>query len=262
MPMAHPIPPDDPAPPASLLARAGSLLGTSTLAALVGSIPATTRVAPFANNALGAWIALGASALAPMVVGVAIARAAREGARTAAGPDSHLVGWAVATWAMTTFLALSTFGALLRATTHHHGLAGVTFAIGGVAIGGALALVVRRLLHIARSAPLLGRSALASSLTAVLVCTIFVVIVRVGQSGVAERAPGTIVDGLAFAIAAAALSRQTFARVPWLAVTGLPLALGLLALGWALVSREPALLEAIRTHAPLFAPMAALARTG
>ena len=60
--------------------------------------------------------------------------------------------WGVATWAMATFLALASLGAFLRATTHHHGLAGVTFAIGGLAVGGALALVVRRLMQMARGA--------------------------------------------------------------------------------------------------------------
>jgi hypothetical protein len=163
---------------------------------------------------------------------------------------------------MTTFLALSGFGAVLRATTHHHGLAGVTFALGGLAIAGALALVVRRLMHIARSASVLRRSAFVSSVVAILGCAIFVVLFRVGRDGLAEHTPAAIVDGLACAIAVAALSRQTFARVTWLALGGLPLALGLVALGWALLSRDPALLEAIRAHAPLFAPMAALARSG
>jgi hypothetical protein len=263
MPTAPP-PPDDAPPTASLLARTGSLVGAGALAALLGSIPAAARVAPFAGGPVGAWITLGACALGPMIVVVAFARTAREGARTAAGPDSHLVGWAVTIWAMTTFLALAAFGALLRATTHHHGLAGVTFALGGLAIGAALALVARRLMHMARAAEPLGRSALVSSLFAVLVCTIFVVVVRVARAreGSADLAPAAVVDALAFVIAAGALSRRTFARVTWLAVGGLPLSLGILALGWALLSREPALLDAIRAHAPLFAPMAALARVG
>jgi hypothetical protein len=150
----------------------------------------------------------------------------------------------------------------LRATTHHHGLAGVTFAIGGLVIALALALVSRRLRQLALATSLLGRSALVSSSTAVLACTVFVVLFRVARGGAAERAPSAIVDGLACVIAVSALSRQTFARVTWLAVAGVPLSLGLAALGWALVQREPALLEAIRAHAPLFAPMAALARAG
>jgi hypothetical protein len=241
-------------------------VGAGALAALVGSIPATARVAPvIVGNALGAWIALSACAIVPMTVAVALARAVRVGARTAAGPDSQLVGWAVATWAMTTFLALAAFGAFLRATTHHHGLAGVTFALGGLTIGGVIAVVARRLMHIARAADPLGRAALASCVIAVLVCTLFVVVVRVARTEDAAGlalSPSALVDALAFVIAAGALSRRTFAQVTWLAVAGLPLCLGVLALGWALLSREPALFEAIRAHAPLFAPMAALARAG
>ena len=106
-----------------------------------------TRDSPF-----GAWITLGACATLPAIAAVALARAAREGARTVSGPDASLATWGVATWAMATFLALASLGAFLRATTHHHGLAGVTFAIGGLAVGGALALVVRRLMQMARGA--------------------------------------------------------------------------------------------------------------
>ncbi len=59
------------------------------------------------------------------------------------------------------------------------------------------------------------------------------------------------------------LSREPFARAAWLSLAGFPLALGVLALGWALLGREPALVESIQAHAPLFARaairMAALA---
>jgi len=41
---------------------------------------------------------------------------------------------------------------------------------------------------------------------------------------------------------------------------GFPLALGVLGLGWALLTHDPGLLDAIRAHAPLFARIAELAR--
>jgi hypothetical protein len=260
MPTARPPPPQPESPPASLLARLGSLLGAGTLAAVLGSIPATARVAHDAGGPLRAWVALSACALVPLVGAVAFARTAREGARAVAQDDAPLIPWAIATWAMTTFLALAAYGALLRATTHHHGLAGVTFALGGLAIGGALALVVRRIMHLARAADPFARSALVSIIIAVLVCTIFVVVVRVARAGAAEVPSASLVDAVAFVIAAGALSRQTFARITSLAVVGFPLALGVLGLGWELLSHDPGLLDAIRAHAPLFARIAELAR--
>lgn len=253
-----PPPPDSP-PAAPFLARAGSLLGSATLATLLGSVPAAVRVAEAGGAPLRAWVALGACALVPMIALVAFARSAREGARTIAGPDAPLVTWGIATWAMTTFLALAAFGAVLRATTHHHGLAGVTFALGGLAIGAALALVTRRLMQMARGADPWGRAALLTGVVGTLLCAIVVVVIRVAHAGGTEPLSGMLVDALAFVIAAGALSRQTFARVTWLALGGPPLALGLLALGWALLARDPALFEAIRLSAPLFARIAAFA---
>lgn len=249
-------------PPAPLLARVGSLLGAASLATLLGAIPAAVRVAHVrpGDSPLEAWIALAACAMAPIVALVAFGRSAREGARSIAGGEAPLVLWGVATWAMTTFLALAAFGALLRATTHHHGLAGVTFAFGGLAIGASLALVTRRLMQMARGADPWGRAALLGGVIAALLVAILVVIVRVAHAaGGEELLSDTLVDALAFVIAAAALSRQAFARVTWLAILGPPLAIGLLVLGWALLARDPALVEAIRVSAPLFARIAAIA---
>jgi choline-sulfatase len=257
--MQTPLPEDAP-PEVPLLVRIGSLAGTGTLAALLGAVPAATRVGPVAGGILSAWIALGASAILPLIAVVAFAQAAREGAKSVAGGDAPLVTWAAATWAMTTFLALAAWGALLRATTHHHGLAGVTFALGGLAIAAVLALLVRRMMQMARAAEPWWRAALVASVVLVLVGALFAVLIRVVRAGGTEVPPAAVIDLLAFTIAAGALSRQTFARVTWLAVSGFPIALGVLGLGWALLTREPSLLDAIRAHAPLLAPMAALAR--
>ncbi len=253
-------------PPAPFPARVGSFHGAANLAALLGSVPAATRVAHDGGGALRAWIGVSGCALGPMIAVVAFGRTAREGARSIAGDEAPLVTWAIATWAIATFLALAAYGALLRATTHHHGLAGVTFAIGGLAVGAVLALVVRRLTQMARDADPWGRTGLVVCVMGALLCALFTVIVRVARSAGGEVPPATLVDVLAFLVAGGALSRRTFARVTWLTIVGLPLALGTVALGGALLSREPALVDAIRTHAPLFGRiatrMAALAGAG
>jgi choline-sulfatase len=264
MPSFRPPPGEDPPPPEPLGARAGSLLGAATLAAMLAAIPATVRVAPLAPpscGALGAWLALAACALLPSVAAVAIVRGAREGTRTLAGDDAALAVWAVAAWAMTSFLALAAYGALLRATTHHHGLAGVTFAIGGVAIGAVLALVVRRLTAAARAADPWGRAALLAASLVALGAALAVVAIRVARAGGVEPLldRAAFVDLVAFLVAVGGLSRRAFVRIPGLARGGLPLALGVLALGGALLARNPLLLDAIRERAPEMAPLAALA---
>jgi len=258
MPTDSPSPAEEP-PRTPLLAQAGSLFGAATLAALLGSVPAAVRVARDGGGVLRAWIGLAACALPALTVVVGFARSAREGARSILADDeAPLVTWAIAIWAMTSFLGLAAYGALLRAKTHHHGLAGVTFALGGLAIGGALALVARRLMHMARDADPFGRAALVISVVASLLCALLTVVVRVASVGDGALPSSTLIDAIAFVIAAGALSRQSFVRVASLAVGGIPLALGVLALGWALLSQEPALVEAIRVHAPLLARIAAL----
>jgi choline-sulfatase len=243
-----------PAPP--LPAQLASLLGAATIAALLGAVPATVRVAHDGGGPLRAWIGVSASALVPMIVLVGFARSAREGARSITGDEAPLVTWAIGAWAIATFLALAAFGAVLRATTHHHGLAGVTFAMGGLVVGGAMALVVRRLTQMARDADPWGRTGLVVCVMGALVCALLTVVIRVARSGGAEVPPATLVDVIAFVVAGYALSRQAFARIGWLSVSGIPLAVGVLALGWSLLSREPPLVEAIRAHAPLLGAMA------
>src|ERR1700729_3705333 len=65
MPTDPPSSQDTPAAP--FLARAGSLLGVATLAALLGSVPAAIRVAHEGGGPLRAWMGLGAWAARAMV---------------------------------------------------------------------------------------------------------------------------------------------------------------------------------------------------
>ena len=84
-----------------------------------------------------------AAALAPMVAAVVILRGAREGLRAFGGKGGELRAYGVGLWSASLLVLLSFFGSSLRSTTHHHALAGVTFAFGAVvfAVGSALACV-------------------------------------------------------------------------------------------------------------------------
>src|SRR6202042_1491313 len=68
-------------------------------------------------------------------------------------PAALSTGLAVASvWALASFGALAALGAFLRATTHHHGLAGVTFAAAGVSVSALVAVFATRIVGWARAA--------------------------------------------------------------------------------------------------------------
>ncbi|HEY2510907.1 MAG TPA: hypothetical protein VGI39_08630 [Polyangiaceae bacterium] len=251
----HSMPPDG-EPPPSLFARVGSLLGVAALVALVSTVPAVTRVGP-ATGWLAAWLGLASCSLVPALLALAVLRGAREGTRAFPEHDPPMILWAASVWAMTVFLLLTGLGALLRATTHHHGLAGVTFAVGAVVVAAGVALVVRRLTAIARGMEPWNRAALLAVLLVVLFGALAVVGIRVARSSSAVPLPSPtlVVDALAFFIAVVALSRTAFQRVPGLATIGIPLAAGVLLVGGALLSSNPELAQTIRTEAPQFAPL-------
>jgi hypothetical protein len=230
------------------------LLGAGTLAAVACVMPGALRVAAAGASGAAAWVALAACATIPATIAVAVARGARDGARAIASDDAALAGWTVLAWLLATFIALSAFGALLRATTHHHALAGVTFALGGVAVAAFLALVVRRLAAIARGCDALMRSAILGTTIVALAAASLLVVLRAARSsgdlGLPSWTGDAVVDALAFAIATAFASRPAVTRAPWIARLGVPLALGVVGLGLALLTRDPTLVEAVRAHAP------------
>jgi len=243
--------------------RAGSLLGAGTIAAVLASVPAALRIASESRGAAGAWIGLAACLTVPASVGVALLRGAREGMRAFATKEASLAAWSIACWTLASFLALTVLGALLRATTHHHGLAGVTFAIVGLALLFSIALTVRRVAAIARGADPFARAAILGASLVALVMAALLVLLRVAGAPGGAALPGSssdlLVDALAFLIAVGISSRPELLRLPALGRAGIPLALGVVALGAALLSRDPSLAAGIRAHAPLLSPLVGLA---
>ena len=254
-------------PPVPARLRVGAIVGAGVLAAAFLSLPAALRIgaSPGSGGILPAWLSLVACAVVPATLGVALLRAAREGLRAFAGPDAmlHLLG--VVTWVVCLFGAMSALGAGLRATTHHHGLAGVTFALGALVVAVALGLVVRRVVVLAQRSSPRARAVLVGLTLAALAA-----VVAIGGIGLTRAAPaGTssalppstgamFVDLLAFAIAIGFLSRAEFARRHLLARLGLPLGGGVFTLGVLLLVRSSPLADAIVERAPAFAPVVAV----
>jgi hypothetical protein len=206
-----------------------------------------------------AWTGLAASALAPMVATVVVFRGAREGLRAFGGPGAELRAYGAALWAAWVLVTLTFFGSVLRATTHHHGLAGVTFAFGALAVAVGLGFACARIVTILRDASPQLRRAAAIALVVVTVLALGWIGVRFLRAArhdpASAPAAGTIVDILAFGLAAGFAARRTLASRRALAVVGPPVAVAIAALGFSALRDSP-LRATIDERAPAFAALA------
>jgi hypothetical protein len=250
-------PPED---TGSLVLHFGTALGLAAAAALAAALPAALRVAAATgqDGTARAWAGLAAAALAPMVVMVVVLRGAREGLRAFGGPGAELRAYGVGLWAASLLVTLTFFGSVLRATTHQHALAGVTFALGALALAVGIALACVRVVAILRGASAGLRGGLAFALALVLFVALGVVGERFLQGASREPASGPaagmVVDVLAFSLAALFAARRSLASRRALAVVGPPVAVAIAALGLSAL-RDPPLRAAIDERAPVFAPM-------
>jgi len=243
--------------------RFGTAVGLAAMAALTCALPAGMRVssAAAAESTPRVWFALAAAALGPMVAAIVVLRSAREGLRAFGGPGSALRAFGVALWLATLLAGLSVFGSVLQATTHHHALAGVTFAFGAVALAAGSGVACARITSILRDAPRGARRALGLALgvgACVALGWVGLGFVRAASGDrPSSAAAGTVVDVLAFALAALFGARRSLAARRPLALFGPPVAVVMLAVG-ASALRDPSLVEAIDERAPAFAPAASL----
>ncbi|MCL2777170.1 MAG: hypothetical protein FWD73_04135 [Polyangiaceae bacterium] len=232
--------------PGSRVTRFGTVVGGGVLAALVASIPAELRIG---GGSIATWLAL-SSVITPIGIGVVfVFRRARVGLRHVTGNSSSLFAFGVLSWAVIELVLLSIFGSLLRAKTHHHGLAGVAFAAFVVVSGLVVALLARRgIERLGRAGPAAQRLALAVSSAAAFVLLVLVALRMVRATGLVTAA--ALVDVLALLLASTITSSRLLARVRPFAIAGVPLAAGVLLLG---LRAEPLIREAIMKHAPLHA---------
>jgi hypothetical protein len=248
----EPVGEDDDDAAASFPTRLGTVAGGGVLAAIASSLPAELRIGDggSALRAFEQWLALAALLTPFAILLVAIFRRGRTGLQMVAGQHAPLFAAAALWWAVLELGVLSVFGAVLRAKTHHHGLAGVTFAIlaliSGVVVG---LLAVRGVRMLARMPADGHRHALV-----IVSVTAFVVLVLVGMR--TARAEGlhtaaALVDMLALLVATAIASTRPVARWRTLAVGGVPVAAAILLLGYATVQAEPDLSGLLAEGAPV-----------
>jgi hypothetical protein len=249
---------------ASLVVRFGAALGVAAAGAVVCSAPATVRVSAALAGVGGlnarVWLALSATALGPMAAAIVVLRGASEGLRGFAGPGAALRAFGIALWLVTLLAVLTWFGSLLRATTHHHALAGVTFACGALALGAALGLVCARIVVLVRGAPPAARGLAVGALGGVAFLALLWAAMRFTRSALngtaSSDAAATVVDVLAYAFTALLAARRTLA-LRALALVGPPVAVVIVAVGVTML-RDAGLRDAIAERAPAFAPAARL----
>jgi hypothetical protein len=237
--------------------RFGTAVGLAVVASALASGPAALRVSSAPDGASGAWPALAAALFFPMLGAIYLLRRTRQGVRAFAGTGAEIRALGLFLFSALLVVTMALLGAGLRATTHHHALAGVTFAI--VTFVAALVLapisahtariVVRwvtekKVIRVATAGAFLIGGALLVALSAA----------RVG-SGASLTAPAAavVVDLLAFAMAALLASRPDLKNRRILAIFGPPVAAALFALGLATLHASAPLDTAIHERAPAFA---------
>lgn len=253
-PMGEPVHEDDGEVGVSLLLRIGVLIGGGVLSALVASLPAALRLG--GEGSLGTlftrWLILAALCLPLSVSAVAVLRRARVGLREIIGDRAKLLIIGVLWWSVIMVGLLAVVGALLRKVTHHHALAGVTFAFFAVIAGIIVALLARRTTGMLdRGGSRLQRVGL-SIVGGCAVVVVGLVLVRTARATELHAAAG-LVDAIALSITSIMASSRAFARVKPLAIVGVPVAILVLVVGLTLLRFDPKLHPVLMTGAPLHA---------
>jgi hypothetical protein len=243
---------EDGAASAPFVTRLGTVVGGGVLAAAASSLLAELRMDAGGSllRGLVQWLALAAILTPVGVLVVGVLRRGRVGLRLVAGARGPLFLAAALWWAVLELAVLSVFGAVLRAKTHHHGLAGVTFALLALFSGLAVTLLaVRGVRMLLTMPPDYHRVAFKVASAAALVVVALVALRTSRAAGL--HTTGALIDALAL-LAAAALASSRGA-VTWrpLAIGGFPVAAAVLLLGFACVRSEPDLKELLAEGAPL-----------
>jgi hypothetical protein len=240
------------------VARFGTITGVGTVAAMACTLPAAMRLSTVVTGGetpSHVWAALAAAVLLPMLGAVALLGPAREGSRAFGGPGAAGFAFGASMWLVLLGVGLAVFGRVLRATTHHHALAGVTFALCGLGLACGLAALCARLVGLLKVAPPTLRRALTLAVSALLglavVWLAFVCARASSLDPVSDAQVGTVVDTLAFLLAAAYAARRAFVVRRALAVVGPPAVVVILAVGVPVLRYEP-FREVLRARAPAF----------
>ncbi|MBX3206800.1 MAG: hypothetical protein KF764_17150 [Labilithrix sp.] len=238
----------------SVVVRLGFIVAGGVAAAIASSLPASLRMGDegSASRALERWMVLSAVSTPLAVAAVAVLRRARVGLQLLAGERTSLLAMGGLWWTVIELGLLSMFGALLSKTTHHHALAGVTFAAFAVISGIIVALFARRTTTLlARGGASLQKLGLSIAAGCAFV-GILLVGVRTSRAEGAHTA-AALVDALALVVATVLASSRAFGRWRPLAIVGVPLAVLVTMVGLTTLRFDPKLAQSLPETAPVHA---------
>jgi hypothetical protein len=219
-------------------------------------MPAAVRIGPTVAASCGAasvWLSLLALAFVPLGVATVTLRHALAAIRLF---DSRAVTRGAATavvWGATTFVALAVLGAFLRATTHHHGLAGVAFGGVGLVVAAVVALFSTRFVEWCGTAsgPLRWVAISGSALALGVGLAFFAhLLARNEAAGALSVDVAALVFAAAFGATAFPYRSRPFAP---LAFAGPPLAAIVLVVGFGTLRTSAPLRAAVSEDAPVLA---------
>ena len=237
-----------------LVIRIGTVIAGGVAASMAASLPPVMRIGDGGNMplALVNWVALAGLLLPLAIIAVAVLRRGRAGVQLLVGDGVQLFIAGLLWWAVTEIGLLSVFGAVLRAKTHHHGLAGVTFAV--VAVGSAVfvGLVAWRGARVVgRFDPKVHRLALFAAGGAALI-ELTILAVRTSHAD-ALRTTSMLVDVFALVLASAMASSRLVSRLKPVAFAGAPFAVLVFIAGSMALYTKPELRASLPKGAPLHA---------
>jgi len=233
------------------LVHVGTLAFAGAAAALTASVLPASRLAERAGGSPILLAPMLAGAALPLaVLGVALARSARDGLRAltrhgAAEPKPFLAPWLGAVGVLGPVATV--FGTALFATTHHRGLAGATFAVAFALAVTGVGLFVRRIARpLAAASSAIRRAVTIVSI--VLFSAGLLVAARLFGGLPPSPVAACVQDACILAVAVALATSHELRRRPF-AYAGPPIALALLVA--SLVGAAPAATDRAAA-APLF----------
>jgi len=226
-------------PRQSTVIRLATGVGLVTLAALVAVAPATARLSALAPRATVAlWAALACVALGPMTVVILAFRLSERSIREVLAGSAPIRLFVLVLCIVALFLGLALTGSVLRATTHNHVLAGVTFACFAVVVALFVTFSGVRIVRLLEAARAPLRWVAVGALTALELTACAWVVVHLLRTPDADPnssgAALALVDVPLFGVCAFVASRRAVAELPGLsllALGGVPLAVAVISIG-------------------------------